>query len=344
MVKISVIIKALNEEANIARAIESALAAIAPFEGEVILADSCSSDQTVEIARRYPIKVVQLARSADRCCGAGAQLGFQHSRGEYVHLLDGDMELKPEFLSKAIATLEADATLAGVCGFIREMRAANHEFQRRAQKLEKLRLSGIRESTELSGGGLYRRAALDSVGYMSDRNLHGYEEFDLGVRLRAKGWRLLALPDHASDHYSYEKRTGELLLHRLRSGSMLGQGEMLRAAWAGGYLHEAGRIVALRISAALLLFWAGVIGALLLGMSAWLAAVGAATAMVALLGVLAKRHKSWRSPLNSLMIWHLVAGGLLLGLLRRRVSPREPIPSRVLHDAMPAGSRLLAAE
>jgi glycosyltransferase involved in cell wall biosynthesis len=40
MVKVSVIIKAFNEEDNIERAIETSLKAIAPFGGEVIVADS----------------------------------------------------------------------------------------------------------------------------------------------------------------------------------------------------------------------------------------------------------------------------------------------------------------
>ena len=46
--KVSVIIKALNEERNIIRAIESALIAIDKVGGEVILADSLSTDHTVE--------------------------------------------------------------------------------------------------------------------------------------------------------------------------------------------------------------------------------------------------------------------------------------------------------
>ena len=42
----------------------------------------------------------------------------------------------------------------------------------------------------MNGGGLYRRSAIEQTGYLSDRNLHGYEEFDLGIRLRDAGWQL----------------------------------------------------------------------------------------------------------------------------------------------------------
>src|ERR1044072_9571827 len=99
---VSIIIKALNEERHIGAAIESALAALRGIRGEVILADSASTDRTIEIARRYPIKIVQMTRVEDRSCGAGAQLGYQYSRGRYVWLVDGDMALKPGFLAAAI--------------------------------------------------------------------------------------------------------------------------------------------------------------------------------------------------------------------------------------------------
>ena len=71
MTRISIIIKTLNESANIARSIESALNATRDLdiESEVIVADSLSSDDTVAIAKRYPVRVVQLLDSADRSCG-----------------------------------------------------------------------------------------------------------------------------------------------------------------------------------------------------------------------------------------------------------------------------------
>ena len=70
---VSIVIKALNEERHIAVAIESAMAALESMRGEVmrgeimgeiILADSASTDRTVEIAANYPIKIVTLRNPA----------------------------------------------------------------------------------------------------------------------------------------------------------------------------------------------------------------------------------------------------------------------------------------
>src|ERR1041385_4468258 len=114
--KVSVVIKALNEEAHIAVAIESAIAALEDMDGEIILADSLSTDRTVEIASTYPIKIVSLDRGEDRSCGAGGQLGYQYSSGDYICLIDGDMRLHPSFLAAAIRHLELVPALAGVGG------------------------------------------------------------------------------------------------------------------------------------------------------------------------------------------------------------------------------------
>ena len=72
----SIIIKALNEEKGIAATLQSALRTLKAVGGEVILADSCSSDRTVEIARGFPVRIVQLTHPQERCCGVGPQLGY----------------------------------------------------------------------------------------------------------------------------------------------------------------------------------------------------------------------------------------------------------------------------
>ena len=90
---LSIVIKAFNEEKKIARAIESALTAadeLAPLRVEVVLADSLSSDNTVAVASRYTVNIVQLCHAQDRGCGAGVQLGYEWARGEWVYLMDGD--------------------------------------------------------------------------------------------------------------------------------------------------------------------------------------------------------------------------------------------------------------
>lgn len=126
--RVSVIIKALNEEKKISAAIESALRAVRKVGGEVILADSCSTDKTVELALAYPIRIVQLANADERCCGVGPQLGYQHSHGEFVYLLDGDMQMLEGFLEVALDFMLAHPEVAGVGGQVVELNTESLEY------------------------------------------------------------------------------------------------------------------------------------------------------------------------------------------------------------------------
>ena len=116
--ELSVVIKALNEAGKIEACLRSVIAATDPATTEIIVADSLSEDETVAVASRFPVKVVQLKRIVDRGCGSAAQLGFQYARGRRLLLLDGDMELDPGFLPAANAALDADPKLAGVAGLV----------------------------------------------------------------------------------------------------------------------------------------------------------------------------------------------------------------------------------
>jgi GT2 family glycosyltransferase len=334
MVKVSIIIKTLNEANNIARAIESALGAAALHGGEVIVADGGSTDQTAEIATHFPILVVQLENFKERCCGIGPQLGYQHSAGEYIFILDGDMELDASFLRTALELLERQPSLAGVGGIVREMRVKNLEFENRARHFLRLQVKNESEVDCLTGGGLYRRAAIEDVGYFSDRNLHGFEEFDLGMRLRLRGWRLVRLESRAVDHYSYQLNTYRLLWHRVRAGRLLALGEILRAAIRGRYLK--GAIVELRpirFALGTLLLWivAGLVASAapstgLLMVFLMLSAMMPIVAMTVRSGSLA-------SGAYSVAVWHLTALSLLVGIMRARKPPETIIRSRILHTA-----------
>jgi glycosyltransferase involved in cell wall biosynthesis len=78
---VTVAIKALNEEAHIRAALESALRAVAPLGGKVVLGDCGSRDRTVAIAQSLattaPLRILTLAHPDQRSCGAGAQLAYQ---------------------------------------------------------------------------------------------------------------------------------------------------------------------------------------------------------------------------------------------------------------------------
>ncbi|MCW5719619.1 MAG: glycosyltransferase family 2 protein [Devosia sp.] len=329
--RVSILIKTLNEAANIAATIESVLAVIGP-QDEIIIADSGSRDGTTEIAARYPVKVVQIAPSEAPSCGLGPQLGFQYSKGEYLCLMDGDMLLDAGFLPRAIAFLEQNPAVAGVGGHVEEMNLENLEFARRKSRGGSDYASGPVD--RLNGGGLYRRAAVESVGYLSDRNLHGYEEFDLSVRLRSRGWQLHRLDTPFVQHFGYSMNAYALLLRRWRSKYLRGVGEVLRAGWGKDHwsslLHD---IRELRLWGAV---YVGILALLLVLLLVPDKLLALAICAVALLGVVAAmsvKHRSLSLGSYAVTVWLFMAAALPLGFFARRRDPVAWIDSRIVHGA-----------
>ncbi|MBX9635803.1 MAG: glycosyltransferase family 2 protein, partial [Magnetospirillum sp.] len=228
MLVLSVVIKAFNEEKNIAACIRSVIAATSAWNTEIIVADSCSQDRTVEMASALPVTVVRLANSAERSCGAGGQLGYQFARGKYLLMLDGDMELVPGFLEEAMAMLETHPRLAGVGGLLEERSQTLEFIQRSARPDSSYNLGEVQH---LNSGGLYRVEAIRDVGYFTNRNLHSREEFELGLRLRTSGWTLARIGTVAVHHHGHTISSWRLLKIRWRSKYFHGYGELLRSAF-----------------------------------------------------------------------------------------------------------------
>ena len=95
---LSVIITTFNEEINVAECIESVA-----WADEILLVDSFSTDQTVEIARRFPIVILER-----EYFGSAAQKNWALDRvqHDWVLIVDAD-ERVPEQLAREIVTVLA---------------------------------------------------------------------------------------------------------------------------------------------------------------------------------------------------------------------------------------------
>ena len=331
MTTVSVIIKAFNEEQHIAGAIESAIAALNGFSGEVILADSGSTDKTVAIASQYPVRVVQLSRRKDRSCGVGPQLGYQHSCGEYVCLIDGDMILDYDFIGAAIAFLRTHPRAGGVSGLVTDINLENLEFKRRViRPLQSLK-AGVVDC--LAGGGLYRRSAIQAVGYFSDRNLHAYEELELAERLRRAGWTLHRLGRRFVDHYGHSIGSYHLLWRRLKTHYVLGIGELLRSALFRPHFRQTVRDVPeLWLWLAVTVCWLCLPIVALLIDNSWTFAFVVVLLVALAIAVMSTRYRSLSVGVYSVMAWNAFSFGLVYGFLRPRIEPTKWIDSRIVHD------------
>lgn len=321
---VSIIIKTLDDEKRIARTIDCALKALPDGQGEIIVTDLGSRDRTIEIASAYPVRLVQIARPARFRSGAGAQLGYQYARHDFICLIDADMELDPAFLPEAIAFLERHSRTGGVTGHIETTAASANVFA------IDHRIGAV---DQLAGGGLYRRRAIEAIDYMADRNLHGYEELNLGIRLRSAGWKLHRLDRRFAGYHGRDPRSRDLLLQQVKTKEPFGIGELLRAATGKPYFYRLLR--ALPELGVLGLAWTFMLGSLLLLATSPNIAIPALIITVGLgLAVAATSFRTGRlkTGLYTVIVRFFQAIALPVGYITPRRNPRSWIESRLLGE------------
>jgi glycosyltransferase involved in cell wall biosynthesis len=216
---ITVVIPAKDEEKSIDRCIESIFAAL---EGkkrfEIILVDSYSSDRTVEIAKKYPIRILRLKKHWPKSPAAGRYIGAVNSNGKYVLFLDADMTLEKKWISKGLKVLESDEKIAGVTGVMYSYLYGQNLGEGRRIHMP----FGI--VSFLPGAGLYKRGVLEEVGHFNPF-MRGFEERELGARIKNRGYKQLSINEVISRHY--EKARDFKELHE-KATYFIGVGQFLR--------------------------------------------------------------------------------------------------------------------
>ena len=330
-VRVSILVKALNEERLIARCLAAAVREARAVDGEVILVDSLSTDRTVEVARSFPVRIVQFARAGDRCCGAAVQLGYQFAAGEYLYVVDGDMELQPGFIECALALLEDEHEVAGVGGRLVDTQVNTTADERRSRAA--LRRSRRSDVDHLSGGGLYRRTAVESVGYLAHRWLPAFEEAELGFRLRAAGWRLIRVPELAVLHTGHSENDWGMMRRLWYGRRHHAAGLLLRSAIGHGWFGRAAfsqwpAFVTIGLHSAAVggaILVAGALGSVPMQ---WVKLEALAWAGVWM--TLAVKKRSFLRAGFAALNWHLITVATMIGACGRLGDPREPVAAREL--------------
>jgi glycosyltransferase involved in cell wall biosynthesis len=107
---VSVVIPCLNEAANIESCVTAALEAIVRMgvNGEVVVADNDSEDDSAQLAERAGARVVVERR---RGYGSAYLAGFAASRGRYIVMADADLTYDFHEIPRFVAALEDGAEM-----------------------------------------------------------------------------------------------------------------------------------------------------------------------------------------------------------------------------------------
>jgi glycosyltransferase involved in cell wall biosynthesis len=113
---VSVVIPVHNGERYVAQCLENLLGQTYK-ELEIIVVDDGSTDRTVEIARRYPVRILEQDK---RGVSAARNAGMDAATGEYLHFMDVDDAVNDCFYEKMLGAIEGEDMACG--GMINELK------------------------------------------------------------------------------------------------------------------------------------------------------------------------------------------------------------------------------
>jgi len=202
---ISVIIPAFNSAGTINLTLSSIFSNKFPRECfEVLIIDNASTDDTVKVAQRYPVKVYHCSK---RGIGPPRNEGVRMARGDIVCFTDSDCIVEKDWLNRISAFFEAYPDADGVGGpvlyhqeginklqqYTGEIFIKDHEYPTTRTELR----FGVFKGILFGANSAYKKEALISVG--------GFEEpggncLELSWRLAFNGARLFFDPNIIVHH------------------------------------------------------------------------------------------------------------------------------------------------
>lgn len=214
-----------NEGQRLALSIDSVLRS----GHEAVYVDSGSSDDSVAIARERGLPVVELDPAIPFTAARARNAGLHwHMRNDpqltYVHFIDGDCELWPGWVDKALEAMATDHRLAAVCGRRRERDPDASPYNALCD-YEWNTPVGLADT--VGGDALFRIAALKAVkGY--DESLIAGEEPELCYRIRRRGWLIRRIDADMTIHDAAMTRFGQWWQRNRRNGYAIAESLSMR--------------------------------------------------------------------------------------------------------------------
>jgi hypothetical protein len=221
--RISVIIPHYNGWELLKRCLES-LAGSGDQDYEVFLIDNGSTDGSPAKAKEAFPYITVIASGKNLGFAGGCNLGIRSTTGEYVALLNNDTEVETGWLGSLVLAMDSDASIAaaqpkikwlrerstfdysGGAGGLMDVYGYPYCRGRLFQTLEQDQGQYDNSPPDIfwasGSASIYRRSALEEVGFLDEDFFMHMEEIDLCWRLHLAGYRVISVPDSLVYHLS----------------------------------------------------------------------------------------------------------------------------------------------
>lgn len=180
------IIPALNEEKILKKCLRS-IEAQNYHEYEVVIVDGGSSDKTLEIAKYYGHRIVELPRRRPHDVGLARNFGARYAEGEILAFIDADTVLPSDCLSVLNKCFQNPEVIGAMCRVLplegnsieKILFECNNVLMKTSNKVRILLLSYFSCIS-------YRMESFIKMGGFRE-DLNACEDYDLALRLNKHG-------------------------------------------------------------------------------------------------------------------------------------------------------------
>ncbi len=164
---------------------------------EVIVVDDGSTDGTVEFLKSQPFAHVRLFTQAHGGPAAARNLGVAQAQGDTIIFIDSDLVVTPVFLEVHATTLEQHPG-EPVFTYGRVVNTSNFDHP----ESEPYKITDFSAAYFATGNVAIAKHWLQKAGPFDEAfSLYGWEDLELGVRLKKLGLRLIKCPEAVGYHW-----------------------------------------------------------------------------------------------------------------------------------------------
>ncbi len=211
--KITVVVPTHNRADGLIRMVQRLLAQdFDPETYELVLVDSCSNDHTLAVLQELATDPrVQAFRCEKKGAAAARNVGLEHARGELVVLMDDDILVRRDFLTRLWSAHQEDPDRVLLARIVHPFEDEVDPFLRFLREAQEVNVYNFPDPTDVPADYFFTgcvaipRAVLGDIRFDEGFRVYGVEDIDFGHDLLRTGTRMSFLPDLEVWHDYYPR-------------------------------------------------------------------------------------------------------------------------------------------
>lgn len=211
MYQVTIIIPTYNAEKSLQKLLES-IVEYSCVEYELLIIDSSSTDKTIEIAKKYTDKIIIILQNEFDHGGTRTKVA-QLAQSDILIYMTQDILLSDEYSIMEMINIMEDESIGAAFGrqlsysdtnlFGKHLREFNYPASASVRALEDKKKYGLKTAFLSDSFAVYRRSALEKIGYFKDQLILGEDTY-AGTKLLLAGYKLAYVAEACVYHsHSY---------------------------------------------------------------------------------------------------------------------------------------------